>query len=44
MYTLGKYRKSITEEENQNIKNYLKVIFWKVFQVDLWTTQIPKST
>ena len=28
LYTLGKYRKSINEEQkNQNIKNYLKVIF-----------------
>tara|TARA_B100001057_G_scaffold474784_1_gene540797 strand:- start:332 stop:649 length:318 start_codon:yes stop_codon:yes gene_type:complete len=34
-YTLGKYRKNLTEEQKKNIQIYLKNIFLKVFQVDL---------
>ena len=33
-YTLGKYRKSLTEDQKKDIQNYLKNIFLKVFQVD----------
>ena len=41
-YTLGKYRKSLTDDQKKNIHIYFRNTFLRVFQVDLWNILIHK--
>ena len=42
LYTLGKYRKNLSDNQKNNMKNFLKIIFLKVFRVVWWDILMQK--